>query len=197
MELFHQTVSMKSVGNLNDFVRTHMLEPFDAADWTNRLVDHFDDLTQAHEAVLKARTQLTLLEPLLADCDTYDELDAADHRGKAVGRLAVLLRGPKAMLLNDRLTAIAGQSVRSNEPCRGEGRPGAAGPQGTGSRDPACAAAVATGSASSRWRSAPRRRNAPGGRSEPSGITRPGSAGLPAVATGAVHARQRWREGGA
>ena len=32
MELFHQTVSMKSVGNLTDFVREHMLEPFDAAE---------------------------------------------------------------------------------------------------------------------------------------------------------------------
>ena len=29
MELFHQTVSMKAVDNLNDFVRSHMLEPFD------------------------------------------------------------------------------------------------------------------------------------------------------------------------
>src|SRR5690625_2333063 len=29
LELFHQTVSMKSVGNLTDFVRDHMLEPFD------------------------------------------------------------------------------------------------------------------------------------------------------------------------
>ncbi|MBP2320578.1 uncharacterized protein YPO0396 [Kibdelosporangium banguiense] len=75
MELFHQTVSMKSVGNLNDFVRSHMLEPFDAADWTNRLIDHFEDLTKAHDAVRKAREQLTQLEPLLADCDTYDQLD--------------------------------------------------------------------------------------------------------------------------
>jgi len=30
LELFHQTVSMKSVGNLTDFVRSHMLEPFEA-----------------------------------------------------------------------------------------------------------------------------------------------------------------------
>lgn len=29
MDLFHRTVSMKAVDNLNDFVRTHMLEPFD------------------------------------------------------------------------------------------------------------------------------------------------------------------------
>ena len=31
LELFLQTVSMKSVGNLTDFVRHHMLEPFDVA----------------------------------------------------------------------------------------------------------------------------------------------------------------------
>ena len=29
LDLFHQTVSMKSVGNLTEFVRGHMLEPFD------------------------------------------------------------------------------------------------------------------------------------------------------------------------
>ncbi|HEX6338268.1 MAG TPA: SbcC/MukB-like Walker B domain-containing protein [Jiangellaceae bacterium] len=74
MELFHQTVSMKSVGDLNEFVRNHMLEPFDAKDWIDKLVGHFDDLTKAHDAVVKARTQLDELEPLLADCDAYDVL---------------------------------------------------------------------------------------------------------------------------
>ncbi|MDX8036011.1 ATP-binding protein [Lentzea sp. BCCO 10_0856] len=74
MELFHQTVSMKSVGNLNEFVRNHMLEPFDAADWTKRLVDHFEDLAKAHAAVRKAREQLAELRPLLAECDVYDHL---------------------------------------------------------------------------------------------------------------------------
>lgn len=110
MELFHQTVSMKSVGNLNDFVRSHMLEPFDAADWTNRLVDHFEDLTKAHEAVLKARTQLTLLEPLLAECDAYDELDARITAGKAAREaLRFYCADRKAALLGDRLTALGDQ----------------------------------------------------------------------------------------
>ncbi|MGH3624808.1 MAG: ATP-binding protein, partial [Sciscionella sp.] len=76
MDLFHQTVSMKSVGNLNEFVRSHMLEPFDAADSISRLVAHFEDLTKAHDAVSRARAQLADLEPLLADCDAYDELGA-------------------------------------------------------------------------------------------------------------------------
>lgn len=76
MELFHQTVSMKSVGDLNEFVRSHMLEPFDAKGWVDQLVSHFDALTKAHDAVVKARSQLDELTPLLADCDTYDVVAA-------------------------------------------------------------------------------------------------------------------------
>lgn len=74
MELFHQTVSMKSVGDLNDFVRDHMLEPFDAAAWVDKLIAHFDDLTKAHEAVVMARAKLTDLGPLVDDCDAHDDL---------------------------------------------------------------------------------------------------------------------------
>lgn len=76
MELFHQTVSMKSVGNLTDFVRDHMLEPFDAAKWTASIVAHFEDLTRAHEAVQRAQAQLTALGPLLAECDAHDKVAA-------------------------------------------------------------------------------------------------------------------------
>jgi uncharacterized protein YPO0396 len=75
MELFHQTVSMKSVGNLTDFVRDHMLEPFDAAEWTQQIIEHFDNLTKAHEAVQRAQAQLAVLTPLLTDCDRYDRID--------------------------------------------------------------------------------------------------------------------------
>ena len=61
--LFHQTVSMKSVGNLTQFVREHMLEPFDAAKATRDIVAHFEDLTKAHEAVQRAQAQLDVLTP--------------------------------------------------------------------------------------------------------------------------------------
>ncbi|MCB7135269.1 ATP-binding protein [Cellulosimicrobium marinum] len=74
MDLFHQTVSMKSVGDLGEFVREHMLEPFDAQRWTDRLVAHFDDLTSAHDAVVRATAQVARLVPLLADCDAHDAL---------------------------------------------------------------------------------------------------------------------------
>ncbi len=76
MELFHQTVSMKSVGNLTDFVRDHMLEPFDANKAVAGIVGHFDDLTNAHEAVRRAEAQLAALTPLLRDCDSADAVRA-------------------------------------------------------------------------------------------------------------------------
>jgi uncharacterized protein YPO0396 len=73
LELFLQTVSMKSVGNLTDFVRSHMLEPFEVAPRIKALIEHFDDLNRAHEAVLKAKRQIELLTPLIKDCDTHLE----------------------------------------------------------------------------------------------------------------------------
>lgn len=74
LELFHQTVSMKSVGNLTDFVRGHMLEPFDVAPRTGALIAHFDDLNRAHEAVLKAKRQVEMLKPLVTDCQRHGVL---------------------------------------------------------------------------------------------------------------------------
>jgi uncharacterized protein YPO0396 len=74
LELFHQTVSMKSVGNLTDFVRSHMLEPFDVAPRIQALIGHFDDLNRAHEAVLKAKRQVELLTPLVTDYERHTTL---------------------------------------------------------------------------------------------------------------------------
>ncbi len=80
MDLFHQTVSMKSVGNLNDFVRNHMLEPADAEEKVREIIAHFEDLTKAHDAVKRAREQLEALRPLVATSDRYDE--ALSRRGE-------------------------------------------------------------------------------------------------------------------
>ncbi|MHB8423230.1 MAG: ATP-binding protein [Leptospirales bacterium] len=74
LDLFHQTVSMKSVGNLTDFVRHHMLEPFDVEERIGALIKHFDDLSHAHEAVRKAKAQVEYLGPIVEDCDRHDRL---------------------------------------------------------------------------------------------------------------------------
>jgi uncharacterized protein YPO0396 len=79
LDLFHQTVSLKSVGNLTDFVRSHMLEPSASAARVDALIAHFDDLNRAHEAVLKAKRQAALLAPLVADCDRHLALSASSE----------------------------------------------------------------------------------------------------------------------
>ena len=110
MELFHQTVSMKSVGNLTDFVRDHMLEPFDAAKATANIIAHFEDLTKAHEAVQRAQAQLAALTPLLKDCDAYDavnsEISALNAQREA---LKYYFAEAKAGLLDGLLNNLASE----------------------------------------------------------------------------------------
>jgi uncharacterized protein YPO0396 len=74
MDLFYETVSMKSMGNLTEFVRQHMLEPFPVQPRIDALVTHFGDLNCAHEAALKARAQIERPQPLTADCNQHAAL---------------------------------------------------------------------------------------------------------------------------
>ena len=76
LELFHQTVSMKSVGNLTEFVREHMLDPGDSTKRIDDLLRHFEDLNQAHEAVLRAKRQTELLTPIVDRCDRHSSEEA-------------------------------------------------------------------------------------------------------------------------
>lgn len=73
LQLFYQTVSMKSVDNLTLFVRHHMLEEPDAREQLNHLLQNFKNLQQAHKAVMKARKQMNLLEPVVKEGKAYEQ----------------------------------------------------------------------------------------------------------------------------
>jgi uncharacterized protein YPO0396 len=115
LELFHQTVSLKSVGNLTGFVRTHMLEPFEVTPRIDALIGHFDDLNRAHEAVLKAKDQVEMLEPLIADCDRHGLLE---HSAQQLRGCREALRpwfaGLKLELLQQRLGKLEEELKRHN-----------------------------------------------------------------------------------
>ena len=113
LELFHQTVSMKSVGNLTDFVRGHMLEPFDVGGRIEALIRHFDDLDRAHQAVLKAKRQVELLAPLVDDGRRHQAL-AAEIQGWRDGRdrLRPYFARLKGELLDRRLSLLEEEVVR-------------------------------------------------------------------------------------
>ena len=115
LELFHQTVSMKSVGNLTDFVRAHMLEPFDVAERVAALISHFDDLNRSHEAVLKAKRQIELLSPLVSDCERHTNI-SSEIDGLRACREAIrpYFASMKIGLLDKRLTTLIEEWERQN-----------------------------------------------------------------------------------
>lgn len=113
LELFHQTVSLKSVGNLTEFVRGHMLEPFEVAPRISALIGHFEDLNRAHEAVLKAKRQVEMLTPLVADCEHHEAL-IQEHEllRRCREGLRAHFAALKLGLLTRRLEILAGDQAR-------------------------------------------------------------------------------------
>lgn len=73
LDLFYQAVSMKSVGNLTDFVRQHMLEKTNVDSQIEELCASFEDLRSAHEAILRARHQIELLQPISDIGDKFEQ----------------------------------------------------------------------------------------------------------------------------
>lgn len=113
LELFHQTVSMKSVGNLTDFVRQHMLEEFEVETRIANLIAHFDNLNRAHEAVLQARAQVDRLTPLVADCENLARLTAeVEELRHCRDGLKGYFGSLKRELLDERLESLATRVAR-------------------------------------------------------------------------------------
>jgi len=116
LNLFHQAVSMKSIGDLTDFVRAHMLEPFDVSDRINLLISHFDDLTRAHESILKAKRQIELLTPLVNNCAAYEKLTAEiDYLDLCLAASETYFARHRTELLTKRIGEMAEEETRLEE----------------------------------------------------------------------------------
>ena len=74
LDLFNQTVAIKEIGGLNEFVRQHMLEKTDAQARIDLLRENYKNLTSAHDAIAKAEQQLARLRPLLAEAEQHRQL---------------------------------------------------------------------------------------------------------------------------
>ncbi len=70
LRLLHKTQSAKNLGDLNVFLRDFMLDAPETFGVADRLVDEFEELKQAHEAVVSARRQIETLQPA---ADAWDE----------------------------------------------------------------------------------------------------------------------------
>ena len=75
LDLFQQTVSMKKVNGITDFVRKNMLGDVDRAEMEEniqRLLTRFHDLKSIHDAIVRDREKMDLLRPIVKASDTYD-----------------------------------------------------------------------------------------------------------------------------
>ncbi len=64
LRLLHKTQSAKDLGDLNKFLRDFMLDPPETFALAETLVNEFEVLNAAHEAVLTARLQIDSLRPV-------------------------------------------------------------------------------------------------------------------------------------
>lgn len=71
LDVLNQTVMIKDIDRLSDFVRQHMLDPTDVQEKIRQLLEHYDNLTTAYEALRKAEYQYKLLVPLEAEAGQY------------------------------------------------------------------------------------------------------------------------------
>ena len=77
LDLFQQTISLKKVDSLTEFVRANMLETPDVEGLLAGLLRQFRDLEAAHASVVQAREQQQLLVPVRAAGARYQRLRAA------------------------------------------------------------------------------------------------------------------------
>jgi len=108
IDLFYQTVSMKSVSSLTDFVREQMLERTDVKEQIAALLKRFDDLTKAHAAVVHAREQYQLLKPLTESSIDYGNVN------KEIEEIEEMLVAVPAWFANQK-QGLLGEAIQEKE----------------------------------------------------------------------------------
>ena len=88
MDIFNQTVAVKDVQRLDEFIRQHMLERKPWNERVGRLLTHFAELSEAHRMLVRVRQQDELLRPIVESGQRYQlrlaELDLAKLRLRAI-----------------------------------------------------------------------------------------------------------------
>jgi uncharacterized protein YPO0396 len=116
IELFYQTVSMKAVSSLTDFVREQMLERTDVKEQIAQLLKRFDDLNKAHTAVVKAREQYEILKPLTNAAAEYDTVSIQIAESEAMMEVVpAWFATQKAELANKEIDKTQKQLVEAEQ----------------------------------------------------------------------------------
>jgi len=71
MNVFNQTVSVKDIESLNQFIRQHMLEAKPWRESLDGILQHFDQLSETHRQLVEAKNQLEALAPVVESGDEF------------------------------------------------------------------------------------------------------------------------------
>lgn len=74
LDLFNQIVAIKSIGNLKEFIREHMLEKHDMNDRIEDLDKNYKNLNDSYNAILQARKQMQELIPIDEEAKKYEQI---------------------------------------------------------------------------------------------------------------------------
>eukprot|EP00913_Durusdinium_trenchii_P013432 g12613.t1 len=115
MAVFNQTVAVKDIERLNDFIREHMLERRNWSEKVNRLLGHFTQLSEAHQSLIRVRQQFELLEPVARVGTDYqqqaEQFEQAERQMSAIdaffAQRTVDLFTPKRQQLREELAATS------------------------------------------------------------------------------------------
>ena len=77
MDMFNQTVAVKDIQSLNRFIREHMLEAKPWQEKIESLQNHFAQLSDAHQSLVRVRKQFTLLGPVVEKGQEYTQKASA------------------------------------------------------------------------------------------------------------------------
>ncbi len=77
--LFNQTISLKILGNLDEFIRTQMLEETEMEADFEKLKDHFKTLSDAHRNIEKTMAQIDRLQPIRTNWNEWKNHESSRY----------------------------------------------------------------------------------------------------------------------
>jgi len=90
LQLFNQTVGIKVLGNLDEFIRQHMLEPRNMEDEFQDLKKQLSTLLDAQRNIEKAEEQIRMLQPLQEHYERFKSLETSLEQHKQTLQTALL-----------------------------------------------------------------------------------------------------------
>lgn len=90
LQLFNQTVGIKVLGNLDEFIRQHMLEPRNMEDEFQDLKKQLSTLLDAQRNIEKSEEQIRMLQPLQEHYEKFKLLETSLEQHKQTLQTALL-----------------------------------------------------------------------------------------------------------